>query len=153
MKMDLSDEIVIRIRSLQERYSTEHLALVNWGAWSRDRKTIGPRDSKPHIWQEAVQSKFDDYGEDHAIPAERLAQADAKSERPEEDPYNEREGALLDERMHGPGGMPLYLRQLLRVAYVSREVPEYQFPRACGCLPDTFCEGLESALVFVSRFA
>jgi hypothetical protein len=145
---------VISVRSMQERYGSAHLALTNWAKWSRDRKQIGPRDSKPHIWQEAATSKFDDFGDiQDAIPQNRLAADDRKAEYADEEPYNEREGAILDERIHGPGGLLNEVRHLLRIAYVTRDVPEYQFPRACGCPPHAFLERLEAALVFVGRFA
>lgn len=150
--MDLSDELVIRIRALQEMHSRAHQALLNWSRWSRDRRGIFPAISKPHIWQEYKQSEADDWGEDHAVSNERLAQDDRKTERPEDEAYDEKAAQTLDERIHSPMA-PLYLKQLLRTAYITRDVPEYQFPRACGCPPHAFTERLENALIFVGRFA
>lgn len=145
-------EATVRIRALQAMYSVEHLALVNWGLWSMDRSGLFPTVSRPSVWDQFKRSEGDDYGEekDHA---ERIQYpGPAKSEAPEREPYDERAAVILDERMHHPGGLAVHVREAIRVAYVSREVPDEQFPRLTGCSVDAFCERLEGALLFVGRF-
>lgn len=142
---------VARIRSLQAIHNEAHQALVNWGRWSRDRYKIFPKPiESPSIWDEAVPSKFGDFADEGE--GERIeTTGPAKAERAEKEPYDELKGHQLDERIHARDGLAQYLRDALKMAYVSREVPEDQFPRLTGCSEDTFCERLESCLIFVSR--
>jgi hypothetical protein len=150
---DLDTFYAERIRALQNSYPEAHDILVTWGKWSRDRHKVYPAGVSPKpMWEQAIQSNFDDLGEDHDIPAERLAQADAKSEAPEREDYDEKTGREIDERIHAPGGLGTSVRLAIKVAYVSRYLPEDQFPRAAGCSEDAFRERLEEALRFVGRF-
>jgi hypothetical protein len=150
---DLDTFYAERIRALQNDYPEAHAALLNWARWSRDCPPIGRGIAPPALWDQFKADENEEYGGNHEIPAERLAQADAKAEAPEKEPYNEKEAALLDDRIHGPGGLPVYLKELLRIAYVSRAVHESQFPHKYGCSEDAFRERLEEALRFVGRFA
>jgi hypothetical protein len=153
--MDLSEEFVLRVRGLQAIYPEAHAALLNWANWSRDRSGIFPRGvTPPSIWNEYDQEGAgkDGWGEEQEQmpPAEDVP---VKAEAAEKLPYDEKAGTILDERLHGPGGLGSDWRLVLKIAYVSRDLPESQFPRACGCPPHAFAERLESCLMFVSRFA
>lgn len=143
-----------RVRGLQAIYPEAHQALVNWGSWSRDRAGIFPPGIiPPGLWNEAVPSKFGDFADASDLErVEVVEQTEAKAEAAEKEPYDEKQGALLDERIHGLGGLAVYQREALRVAYVTREVPEDQFARLSGCTEDAFCERLEACLMFVRRF-
>lgn len=147
--IDTREVLIARIRGLQAIYPEGHAALVNWGRWSRDRAGIFPAGATPpRIWDEAVTSKFDDWGDEQGVHDSQPV----KAERAEREEYDERAGTVLDERIHHPSGLPPSLCQILKVAYVSRETPEDQFPRLAGCPEDTFCERLEECLKFVGRF-
>ena len=143
-----------RIRALQAMYPEAHLSLRNWGIWSADRRGIFPTLTKPGLWDQFKRSELDEYGEvkddkeTNVVPIRQ----EVKSEAAERLPYDERTGCALDERIHSAGGLPLEVRIALRVAYVSRETPENQFPRFSGCGIDAFCERLEMALRFAARF-
>lgn len=139
-----------RIRGLQAIYAKSHAALSNWGRWSADRSDIYPKMNPPSIWDQFARSKVTEWGEEgeHAYAILQVV----KSEPAEKRPYDERTACKLDERLHGAGGLPDYIRLCLRTAYVTKEIPEDQFPRLSGCTLDAFCERLEAALRFVSRF-
>jgi hypothetical protein len=153
-----------QVRALQGIYHDAHLALMNWGAWSRDLRRVFPADIVPSpTWREAQHSKFGDFGDevDEARRVEeevhRAAQVEVKGEAAEREPYEERRALILDERMHGPGGLSLEVRRVLRIAYGAkqneRSAHVNQFPRFAGCTEDAFRERLEVALQFVTRFA
>lgn len=141
-----------RVRLIQEMHDRAHMALKNWGDWSADRRGIFPRLSPPSLWNQFKRNELDEYGDEQA-PTVVADAGPAKAEPVELRPYDERQALNLDERLHGYGGLSLSVRQALRVAYVTREVPEDQFPRATGCNEDAFCERLMEALLFVERFA
>ena len=151
--MDMSDIHGIfsaRVRGIQGRNPEAHLALVNWGAWSRDRRGIFPvQIVPPRMWEEATSGLPDGYA------AVKDAQEDdglqAKAERSEEEPYNELQGAILDERINSPMICEEVSRALV-IAYVHFSTPEYQYPVRAGCGQDAFCERLEAGLRFVGRF-
>lgn len=143
--------LVGRIRNLQDLHSTAHRALTNWGHWSVDRSDIYPRLKPPSLWDQFKRDENDPYGDEQA-PAVSVEQQPAKAEAAEKQPYDERQALLVDARIHGYGGLPVEVRYTLKAAYVSREIPESQFPRAAGCGEDAFCERLENALLFVSRY-
>ena len=143
-----------QVRALQAMYPKAHAALANWASWSRDRhKVYPPGVTANPMWESFKRDENEDYGEQHEIPAERLAQTDIKVEAHEREDYDEKAGAILDERMHSPGGLGVDIRRALKVAYVSRYLLEAQFPKAAGCSEDAFRERLEAALLFASRFA
>lgn len=146
--------LVGRIRNLQATYESEHAALVNWGHWSADRRGIFPTQAPPGIWDEFKRDENEAYGE---VAEDELPELtdEAKTRKAEHLPtpeYDERKAVELDERIHGHGGLPVDFRHALRAAYVTREIPEHQFPREAGCTDDAFCERLESCLLFVGRF-
>ncbi len=155
MKRDLQDSEIIRarIRALQAIYYTEHSALCNWAKWSRDRAGIFPPGvTPPTMWAEALVSKFGDFADEKDMDGREIVeQTEAKAERADREEYDERAGEDLDQRIHNAHDFPAYQRDILKIAYVSREVPEDQFPRLAGCTEDTFCERLEGCLRFVSR--
>lgn len=161
MKRDDIDQSEIErhlVREVQGMYPKEHQALENWGRWSRDLRGVYPADIKPsRIYSEANREDWDKdgYG-DVALTdemKERLLAGDRKAERPEEEPHDPKTAAALDERIHGQGGLPDYLRSILRTAYVTREVPEHQFHKLCNppCMPATFRERLEDCLIWTGR--
>lgn len=155
MKRDFVDfSFTEHVRALQAIHSEAHEALLNWGRWSRDLKRVFPPGiPESPTFREATPSKFGDFADDSdLLRVEVVAQTETKAERSEEEPYDERSGALLDERIHGYGGLPIFIREVLKAAYVSREVPEEQFHRMAGCSRDAFRERLEAGLIFVRRF-
>lgn len=146
-----------RVRSIQSAHYRAHAALTNWGDWSADRKGIYPRLKPPSVWDQFKRDENEEYGEvkpeDERGPAVAIQREPPKAEAAEKKAYNELEAIQLDERIHGYGGLPVEIRHALRAAYVTREVPEEQFPAASGCSEDAFCERLTAALDFVGRFA
>lgn len=151
-QQELAASVLIgRIRGLQELHHEAHAALRNWGHWSADRRGIFPTQAPPGIWDEFKRDENEAYG-DEQPPAVTAEAATAKAEHLPTPEYDERKAVELDERIHGAGGLPTDFRHALRTAYVSREVPEEQFPRLSGCGDDAFCERLESCLLFVGRY-
>ena len=150
--VDMSEVFTAQVRALQAMYPEAHEALVNWGRWSRDRRGIFPAEGRTHIWDAFDRAEWDrtGYGDQEA-DEQRLEVGDRKAERLEEE-YDEKAGFDLDERIHSPGGLPDYLRLVIRAAYVTRETPEDQFPNMCGCTPQAFMERLEMCLAFTGRF-
>lgn len=148
--MDLSEAFVLQIRALQAMNPEAHQALLNWGLWSQDRYCIGPKDARPSMWHQFKPDENEDWGEPEADTPR--TDAPVKAEGPEKRPYDEKMGVELDERIHGPGGLSEALRDILKVAYVRRDIHESQYPRAAGCSNEAFAERLEGALVFVGRF-
>lgn len=147
MDQSIPDLFSLRVRGLQGIYSEAHQALINWGCWSRDRAGIFPADARPSVWDQFKADENEAWGD---VPEESKGPAE-KAERAEEDPYNELQGLILDERINSP----LLCRDVSRalvVAYVWT-IPEYQMPARAGCLPDHFCERLEAGLRFAARFA
>ena len=148
--MDISDLFPARVRALQAIYPESHIALVNWGMWSRDRRGIFTVDVlPPPTWNEATSGLPEGYADAGEKQDDGLA---AKSERAEDEPYDELRGHILDERLHHPGGPAQLIREALSVAYVRRDIHEAQYPRAAGCIQDQFLERLEAGLQFASRF-
>jgi hypothetical protein len=102
------------------------------------------------MWEQFKRDENEDYGDER--PLEERQDAPVKAEAAERPEYDEKLAILLDERIHGYGGLPEFQRLAIRMAYVSSEVPEYQFPVHCGCPLDAYCERLEASLRFVGRF-
>lgn len=151
MKPD-AEVFTAQVRALQSIYADAHRALVNWGAWSRDLRNVYP----PGVvvsptWREAQPSKFGDFA-DEDLEREIPAETEVKSESLAREPHDERAGSDLDQRIHAAGGLPYEIRMAVRTAYLTREIPEDQFPRMSGCSHDAFRERLEFALRFVGRF-
>lgn len=145
---DLVDIFPARVRGLQAIYPEAHQALCNWAAWSRDRAGIFPAQIvPPPTWNEATSGLPEGYAEEETRADDGLQ---AKAERAEQEPYNELQGAALDQRINSGMLCPEVARSLV-IAYVWT-IPEYQFPARAGCLPDHFCERLETGLKFASRF-
>lgn len=151
LKEHWKDILVGRIRAIQAAHLKAHQALVNWGDWCADKRGIFPSLKPPSLWNQVKHSELDEYGEEQA-PAVSIVQPEVKPELREMAPYDERTALVIDERIHGYGGLGEYQRHALRAAYVSREIPEDQFPGACGCNADAYCERLEDGLAFVGRF-
>ena len=149
MKRDLSDHdlFVAQIRALQALNPAAHDALINWGAWSRHR-CVGPGFARAHIFDQH-DGDLDGYADENV---EASTDAPAKAEAKLADTYVELPASILDERIHSPGGLPLEMRKVLRVAYVL-QIPEYQQPRLASCITgDEFRYRLECCLRFVRKF-
>lgn len=149
----LDDAFIARVRMIQSLYPEAHAALVGWGRWSADRRGIFPQAYKrPAVWDQFKQSEAGDFGEEGEARKVVVPFA-VKAEGPDRLPYDERSALILDERIHHPGGLSVEVRHTIRAAYVTREIPEDQFPRAAGCSEQAFCERLEAALIFARRFS
>lgn len=151
-KLEESAILTARIRALQAIYKPEHDALCNWAKWSRDERGIRPVEARTSIYDQMNEDDRAGWGEETDQPPIYRLTVRVKSERPEEENYDLKSAEILDERIHGNGGLASEIQHLLRIAYVTRDVPEYQFPNRCSCSWDGFCERLEEALRFVSRF-
>ena len=154
--MDMTnDEFPIRVRTLQAGNPEGHRALLNWGVYSRDRAGFQRGITRS---QALNQYRYNEDEEGFADPNDAClvlikTNAPAKAEKVQDEPYDERAGMILCERIHGPGGLMVDARPVLKVAYVFRDVPEYQYPYRTGLLPDTVLERLEMGLRFAARFA
>ena len=142
-----------RIRGLQDHYPKEHHAFRNWGAWSSDRRGIFPKEKPGPLGGMFDRGGCDPEGwGEESERTNNVILLPQKAERAERIPYDEKSAVLLDERIHSAGGLNVEVRKVIRVAYVTREIPEDQFPRFAGCLIDAYCERLEAALLFARRF-
>lgn len=142
-----------RVRALQAMHFAAHQALVNWGHWSADRRGIFPTMAPPAMWDQFKRDENESWGEEpDKLPEQTGEAAIRKAEAAPRAEYDEKTAVMLDERLHGYGGLSTMVREALHVAYVSREIPEQQFPRLAGCTEDAFCERLSEALGFVERF-
>lgn len=156
--MDHSDVFAARIRALQAIYEPAHRALINWGLWSRDRAGFQRGLTRSQIYNEY---RWNDEEEGYADPSDycqviinpEAAQLPAKAERVVDDPYNERDGMILDERIHGSGGLEPSSRPVIRVVYVYRDVRESLYPTYTGLMPEAVVERLEAALRWTTRFS
>lgn len=151
---DWREVAAARIRGLQGIYTEAHEALRNWGAWSRDRRGIFPTLTPPAMWDQFKRDGTEGYADEGEREPEAVETPPAKAEAAEREPYQELPARVLDERMHSPGGLNNEIRRALRIAYVSVDIPEYQFATlaSCGGNVDRYCERLEEALRFVGRF-
>lgn len=151
-KEQIWDEAFVgRVRNLQETYPEAHASLTNWGNWAADLRGVFPKQTPPGLWNQFKQSEVQEWGEEQA-PQRNVVPFPVKAEAAPRRRYDAKTAVILDERMHGPGGLNVETRHCLRVAYVSHEVPEAQFPTLSGCSDQAFCERLEAALKFVHRF-
>jgi hypothetical protein len=148
-RVDQNEILTAQIRSLQAIHNLAHTALVNWGAWSLDRRGIFPTMDPPGWTQQYRASEGEEWGEEQATKA---VETPVKAEAPDRPPYNEKAAIELDERLHGPGGPNVEQRRAIKIAYCTRDIPEYQFPTLSGCLADSYRERLEACLMFVARF-
>lgn len=150
--MDASDQFQVRIREMQGQYSDEHWALVDWGVWSRTLVGFERGIGRQGVWFQGKADENEAYGEVSPEELPELVDAPAHQERVDEEVEDPRRCHLLDERMHAPGGLGVEVRNALKVAYIKRFIPEYQYARAAGCSEDGFCERLETGLRFIRRF-
>lgn len=146
------DVFVAQVAALQNMQMKAHAALQNWGAWSRDRG-VGPRMARQHLLDQH-DGDLEGYGEDGDVLQRVEPQEAAKMERKEET-YEEKPAVILDERIHGSGGLPASIRMVLRVAYIDGgpDVGKWWSDGRADCaVPGHFLERLEAGLKFVGRF-
>lgn len=142
-----------RIRDLQSRFHVEHAKLANWGLWSGDMRGVYPVMKPPSVWNSFKRSLVEEWGDEPGVESEFGRYTEVKAERVEQKDYDEKAAIALDERMHSPGGLGEEVRVAIRVAYMTKELPEYQMPRHSGCGIDAFLERLEVAYLFARRFS
>lgn len=130
-----------QIREIQARYPLAHEALRNWGLWSRETGGIFPSLAKPG-WTEFYKPDGDGYGEAEAIPDPTET---VKAERVEAPRSDERSGMEVDIRIHALH-FPTIWRRVLRAAYVTVEIPEYECPRAARVGYQGYVTFLDAAL-------
>lgn len=145
-----------RVRALQALYQKEHEALIEWGLWSLDRRGIYPTLTNPSMWEQFKRDGSEGYGAEKKLEPGEEDEANAvylevKAERVEQQEYDEKLAIRLDELIHE--GLSEMVRQAIKTAYATREVPEYQFPMFSNCSTmDQYCERLELSLLFVKRW-
>lgn len=146
------DVLAAEIRALQSLYPKAHQALQNWAAWSRDcSPPCGWGIKPPPVFRDYRSS---DYDEQEA--PEASTEAPVKAEARERETYDQTSAEVLNERIHGPGGLSPTLRQTIRVAYYVVGILERQMPYACGWKrgeEHRFKEDLAAALAWTGRFA
>jgi hypothetical protein len=145
------DLFAAEIRALQSLYPQAHQALIQWGLWSMDDSEGKPKDGK-QSWAEFYRPGEGDFADESDVANAVKTDAPTRSEGPERVPYDEKQGYILDQRIHSPGGPSEEVRRTLRIAYATR-LHENQYARQAGCLPGRFKENLSDGLKFVSRFA
>lgn len=122
-----------QVREIQAHFLTAHEALTQWGRWSRDKSGIFPRLEPPALWDE-YRTSGEGYGEELTEAANEVH---VKPELPPEPPANEKQAVELDQLIH-TREVGLVWRQVLKAAYYTREIPEYQMPRVAGLKQDRF---------------
>jgi hypothetical protein len=146
------DALTAEIRAIQSLFPEAHAALVNWASWSRDCAPASGRGIKPSpVFREYRSSDYDEVEEVAAS-----VEAPVKAEAAEKEPYDQTSAEILDDRIHGPGGLSETYKRTIRVAYYVRGIMERQMPYACGWKAGQehrFMEDLSAALNFVKRFA
>ena len=156
MKRDVDAAEIERemVRAIQAMYPAEHQALENWGRYSRDRDDRPAWIVSPGIYSEAPTSKWEIEDEGGYAVRIEYSSPPERGDRREPEPYDEKAALDLCERMHSAGGLPDYLRDVVRVAYYERHVREDELHDFCkpACEPSTFRERLEDCLIFVRRF-
>ena len=143
-RADLSPIFTAEVRAIQGLYPAAHRALVNWGAWSRDRSGIFPSLSPPGLWAQCDTDKFGDFADETDEPERIKPMEPAKAERAETEPYDEKTAVELDELLHAE--FPYKIRKCLLVAYVTVSVPEGQFPALSCCTHADFLARLAQVL-------
>lgn len=157
------DTFPLQVRELQARHDAAHKALVNWGAWSRDDPQRPQGIRAPSVWDQVKRDETEAYGDREDAEVIADPEEPAKAEAGEKEAYNQLRAEDLNDRIHASGGLPDYVRLVLRVAYVF-SLPEEQYVREAraiewrwqlenaGCTKDGFLERLEEGLRFVGRF-
>lgn len=145
--MDLSEVFTAEVRGIQALFPEAHQALLNWGRWCRDRVGIFPSGIVPPAIYESINRQEwdkDGYGEEQDEPQRLPTTETAKAERPDLDPYNEKEAIALDEFLHTRFTWPY--RRCLVVAYVLHDAHDYQYPSLSKCTHSEFLERLAGVL-------
>lgn len=137
------------VRAIQSLYPKAHEALRNWGLWSRERGGIFPALAKPG-WTEFYQAGREEVTEEHETEVERVEQLEVKAEGPELPHSDERLGEEVDIRIHALH-FPTIWRRVLKAAYVTAEIPEYECPREARVGHQGYLVFLSSALDFMDR--
>jgi hypothetical protein len=153
MNMADLDILAAEIQALQLLHPKAHEALTNWASWSRDCAAPCGYGIKPSpVFREYRAS---DYEEAEDTPTAVL-EAPVKAEAAEREDYDQTSAEVLNDRMHGPGGMPEVLRRTVKVAYFYRNILTRQMPYACGWKQGQehrFKEDLADALAWAQRFS
>ena len=142
------------IRSLQAEHYRAHEALENWGRYSRDRDDKPAGVVTPAWPREAPTNKWEHDATDEKPQRIEYDTPPEKGDRPEPEPYDPAGAIELCTRMHGPGGLPEYLRDVVKVVYYQRPAREDRMHEFCSppCQPSTFKERLGECLRYVGRF-
>jgi hypothetical protein len=110
------------------------------------RKSASSTSAGRGLWISSGKIKPEDERSDYA-------QVVVKAERSEEAEYDEKQAVMLDERIHGYGGLDDEYRKCIRTAYVNGGPREAQWYALSNCsTPGQFLERLQASLQFVSRF-
>lgn len=137
------------VRAIQAQYPRAHEALRNWGLWSRERGGIFPTLAKPG-WTEFYTAGRDEVTEENTPELEIVIQIEIKAEGPELPHSDERQGEEIDIRVHALR-FPTIWRRVLKAAYVTVEIPEYECPRQAGVGHQGYLVFLDGALAFLER--
>lgn len=136
------------VRGIQAQYPKAHEALRNWGLWSRERGGIFPVLAKPS-WTEFYRADRDET-HDELEDVTVVHQLEVKAERVEMPRSDERQGEEIDIRVHAIR-FPSIWRRVLKAAYVTVEIPEYECPRQAAVGHQGYLMFLDGALAFVER--
>jgi hypothetical protein len=143
-----------RIRDLQGRFHAEHLALLNWGIWSRDVRGIYPSIARCLIFDNFIHDDTEGWGDcsNEGNDRSQIENTPAKAERSEEEPYDEKSALELNDRINAPQ-LSECLKRVLRTAYVDGGSAEHRWYVYADCsTPDAFLERLEASLNYVRRW-
>jgi len=135
------------IRSIQSAHQDAHLAMRQWGAWSRCTGAVPGLTNgvtAPGLWWQASPGDPSDWAEPGDQGVARRAQREIKPEPAERELYDVRLGERMDRIIHAEG-FPAVWRLIARTAYIARLL-EYQFPGAARMSHENFARQLGAML-------
>lgn len=160
-KVDWREVFAGEIRSVQAAYPQAHQALKNWGRWSRELHDIPglTNDLKAPGLYEGADRKNWEFAQDgetgidtpEAIAKRCAADKRVKRERADDLKADDKLGHELDLLIHDYQNFAAIWRVVLKAAYCSREIPEYQFPNEAKLRHEPFLTFLDGALAHLQK--
>jgi hypothetical protein len=141
-----------QVREIQGHYPQAHQAMVNWGNWSR-RLNLKPFLCRPALWN-MVKADREEWGEEQPEEQEERKRSEPLLEvgrDPNDQPKpDDKLGYAIDILIHSQDFAAVW-RVVLKAAYFTREIPEYQMPREADVGFDSFILFLDGALGHIQR--